>query len=279
MGDYLKGNTWSAIYQSILGVGGTGGDHVGLTASEKDVWTDDGAGSKTLAAFQLSSDTLLMSSTNNLAFGDLGTYINQSGDGVLNLSSDGSIVLDAASVINLDSDDGVWDFKDNETSLLQIIGSSSDVVFQPQQTDKDIIFQEDGDTEIARFDSSATSLLMASGKKIEFADAGEYISSDAADLTIASGGDINLTATGDVNIPSGVGVTFGHASNQKIEGDGTDLNVSATGSIVLTSTKGDVDAIKLNTSDAAGGIDIDAGTGGIDILSAGQIDIVVSDVD
>lgn len=274
MGDYLKGSTWSEVYQSILGVGAAA-DHAGLTASEKDVWTDDGAGSKTLAAFQLSSDTLLMRSTNNLAFGDLGTYINQSGDGVLNVSSDGSIVFDAATAINLDSDSGVFDFKDDGTSLLQLTGSSSDVVFQPQVLNKDIIFKEDGGTEIARFDSSAESLLMASGKKIEFADTGEYITGDGTDLTIASGGDINLTAVGDINIPSSVGVTFG-SDNQKIEGDGTDLNVSATGSIILASSEATGDAIKLNASNVAGGIDIDAGTGGIDILSVNQIDIDTS---
>ena len=274
MGDYLKGNTWSEVYQSILGVGAAA-DHNGLTETEKDVWTDDGAGSRNLAAFQLSSDTLLMRSINNLAFGDLDTYINQDGDGVLNLSSDGSIVFDAATAINLDSDSGVFDFKDGGTSLLQITGSSSDIIFQPQQTNKDIIFKEDLGTEIARFDSSAESLLIASGKKVEFADTGEYITGDGTDLTIASGGDIDLTATGDVNIPSSVGVTFG-SDYQKIEGDGTDLNVSAKGSLVLESSEATGDAIKLNASNVAGGIDIDAGTGGIDILSVNQIDIDTS---
>jgi len=55
-------------------------------------------------------------------------------------------------------------------------------------------------TEVFRLDSSASSLFIASGKKIEFADTGEYITSDGTDLTMASGADILLTPTGNVGI-------------------------------------------------------------------------------
>ncbi len=61
-------------------------------------------------------------------------------------------------------------------------------------------------TEVARIDSSAASLLIASGKKIEFADTGEYITSDATDLTIASGGDILLDSTTDLVLDAANGV-------------------------------------------------------------------------
>ena len=44
------------------------------------------------------------------------------------------------------------------------------------------------------------SILMASGKKIEFADTGEYISGDTNDLTIASGRHIVLSSTSNVGI-------------------------------------------------------------------------------
>ena len=54
-------------------------------------------------------------------------------------------------------------------------------------------------TEVARIDASASSLFMASGKKIEYGHADEYISGNATDLTIASGGHLDLAVTGEVD--------------------------------------------------------------------------------
>ena len=42
---------------------------------------------------------------------------------------------------------------------------------------------------------SQESLLIASGKKIEFVDTEEYISSNGTDLSIVSGGDVDITST------------------------------------------------------------------------------------
>ena len=62
-------------------------------------------------------------------------------------------------------------------------------------------------TEVARIDASKSSLLMASGKKIEFGAPEEYISGDTANLTITSGGNLNIDATGQVEF-DGCGVGF-----------------------------------------------------------------------
>ena len=93
------------------------------------------------------------------------------------------------------------------------------------------------------------SVRVTSTNKLYINDVGdEYISGDATDLTIASGNDLNLTATTDINIPASVGLTFGHASNQKIEGDGTDLSIDATGNINVTSTVDEAASIYLHAN-------------------------------
>ena len=154
---------------------------------------------------------------------------------------------------------------------------------------------EDGDaTASALFLATDSALISGNGTKLYFydADGGEHISADSsANLTIAAGvdinltagTDINLTAGTDVNIPANVGLTFGHASNQKIEGNGTDLAIDATGNINITSTVNETDSIKIeedsgtdgtikiyaNTGSGADSINLLSDVGGI-TLSAGN---------
>ena len=111
MSNYLKGNTWSTVYTQVLGVGATG-THGGLDSSLDDVWTDDGAGSKNLAAFQLSTVALQMTGTNKLHFNDDGVYIHSLSDGKLNLVADGEIDFATA------------DFDINATGNVTIDGSA-----------------------------------------------------------------------------------------------------------------------------------------------------------
>ena len=54
MTDFLKGNTPATIYKQLLGVGAAG-DHAGLTASLKQVFTDDGAGGATASSIKIST--------------------------------------------------------------------------------------------------------------------------------------------------------------------------------------------------------------------------------
>ena len=72
-GNYLKGGTPSEIYQQLLAIGAST-DHAGLTASAKEVWTDDGAGSKNLAPFTMSTGEIIMTSTKKMAVGDTGDF-------------------------------------------------------------------------------------------------------------------------------------------------------------------------------------------------------------
>jgi len=146
---------------------------------------------------------------------------------------------------------------------------------------------QDGDaTDSVLSLATDSALISGNGTKLYFydADGGEHISADnSANLTIAAGTDINLTAGTDVNIPANVGLTFGHASNQKIEGNGTDLAIDATGNINITSTVNETDSIKIeensgtdgtikiyaNTGSGADSINLLSDVGGI-TLSAGN---------
>ena len=103
----------------------------------------------------------------------------------------------------------------------------------------------------------------------------------------AAGEDINITATGSsVNVSStedaalAVYLSANGGSSETIrlrsfQGTGAgaiDLLASA-GGITLTGALASGDAINLNASDAAGGIDIDAGTGGVIVDTTGAISL------
>ena len=118
---------------------------------------------------------LLVNSTRQLQFGDSGTYINQSGDGVLNLTSDTEIELNATTLdINANVDisgtltvAGALDFGDLDISNVGSIAldtitndgtdltldSSGDIIFDADG--KDIILK-DGGTEFGRLKTSAS---------------------------------------------------------------------------------------------------------------------------
>ena len=194
--------------------------------------------------------------------------------------SAGDLTLDVAGNIVMNADGGAVEIKDDAVSLLKIENSTSNVVLRPGTADKDILFKSDDNVLIATLDSTATSLLMAQSKKIEFADSGEYIYSDGTDLKIGSGGDIDLTATTNINIPSNVGLTFG-ADTLKISSDGTNITQTSSGTTTIDSdgimTLGgsslDIDAdggagsgaISINTNDTTNGLSLATSTAGVPI--------------
>jgi hypothetical protein len=81
----LGSQSIASSYEQLLHVDRDGGGDTTNHVSVKD--GDNG----TTFGFTIASDALMMSSTNRLEFGDTGTYIHQSADGVLDLVSDGSI--------------------------------------------------------------------------------------------------------------------------------------------------------------------------------------------
>ena len=134
-----------------------------------------------------------------------------------------SLTLDVVGDLILDADGGNITLKDGGTHGLDIANSSGDWTIKPLTTDKDIIFAEDGGNEIARLDSSAEALLMATDKKIEFRDNTEYIHSGAdGHLDHVAATEIHLTAP-TVNIDAS---TQTNVSNDLYVGG--DLHVNGT---------------------------------------------------
>ena len=262
MGNYLKGETPSTIYKQLLSVGGSA-DRVGLTASLKDVWTDDGAGSKNLAPFQLSTAALSFSTTKQLQFRDTAIYLNSSTDGQLDIVADTEVQVTTAA------------FDVNASGAVTIDGSSVGVTGTTTLNSATTVSG-------ALTCSSTTALngitTLGSGIALRFADSGEYISGDGTNLTLGSGADINLTATSDINVPQDVGITFGD-DGEKIEGDGTNLAVTSSGALNMTGAaastwKTTSGLINIDSEDST--VEID-GHGGVNIVgNAAEVDITTT---
>lgn len=102
------------------------------------------------------------------------------------------------------------------------------------------------------------------------ANAVRIVASDAAgglDLDAGTGG-VAIDSTGAISLDGAA------ASNFAVSGAGIDLTLdSAAGRLVLTGGEAAADAVRVQADDAAGGIDVDAGTGGIAVDSTGAISL------
>ena len=112
----LGSQSIASSYEQLLHVDADGGGNGTTHVSVKD--GDNG----TTFGFTIASDALMMTSTNRLEFGDNGTYIHQSADGVLDLVSDSEIELNGTIDINgavtmdggnvtINDDSGDYDFR------------------------------------------------------------------------------------------------------------------------------------------------------------------------
>lgn len=107
-------------------------------------------------------------------------------------------------------------------------------------------------------------------------DAGEAVA-DAITINAsnAAGGiDVNA-GTGGITVDTTAGFSIDSAAASNITLTGTDdLTVNNTGgSLILQSNEAAADAVRIYGSNAAGGVDIDSGTGGIAIDSQGAVSI------
>jgi hypothetical protein len=102
------------------------------------------------------------------------------------------------------------------------------------------------------------------------ADAINIVASNAAggiDIDSGTGGFI-VDSTGAISLDGAL------ASNFTVTGAGADITVNSTGGrVVVDGGEAAADAIRLNASNAAGGIDVDAGTGGINYLTTGVLSL------
>jgi len=130
-------------------------------------------------------------------------------DGVEIALSSGQFTLDIAGDISLDAGGGDIKYKTGGVEYLRITNSSNDVIFGNRVTDKDIIFKEDGGTEVFRMDSSDECLLVTSGDL-------KFGNTNHAHITVSpvSGTD---TAGKDLVIQSGQGTGTGAGGGMQFQ--------------------------------------------------------------
>ena len=259
MTDFLKGNTPSAIYQQLLGVGGAD-DHNGLTATLKQVFTDNGAGASNASSIKISTTALRVESSNQLRFRDDAIYIYSSGDTILNLVADGEIDLATAAVDinattslaldNTNTSNGVTINTATSGSPISIGHSTSETTINDNLT-------------VTGTTAHTGAVTMATGVKLQFVDGNEYLSGNSAILTLGSSSTIHLDATTDVTIPNNIGLIFGDAG-EKIEGNGTKLDIMSSGALELTGAANSIwktTSGSINIDSEASTVEVDGNSG------------------
>lgn len=195
-----------------------------------------------------------------------GVDIN-AGTGGATLDSTGAVSIDAAAASNF-TVTGAFDL-----SLLSTAGS---IVMAGGEAAADAI-NIDASNAAGGIDVDAgtggIAIDTTGALSLDSAAASNFTVTGAFDLTLASSaGSVNITAGESANDSIVIESTAGGidilASGAAA---GEDIDITATGSSVnITSTEAAGDAIVINASDAAGGVDIQAGTGSIN-LASGQI--------
>lgn len=111
-----------------------------------------------------------------------------------------TISSSAGNDLQFDSNSGDFRFQKASAETLRIKNASDDVVFQPRQTGKDIVFQaQNSNQEIARFDSDKEVLAINTNKKLTFdgtTSQSEYISGDGTNLSIDSSNKVLILSGG-----------------------------------------------------------------------------------
>lgn len=187
-------------------------------------------------------DKLEIDDGNNSIDVDLSLGMNIVAAQSLTASVGTNFKVDAGGDILLDADGGDIEFLDGGTSLFKISNSSTDVVLQPQASDKDIIFKEDGGNEIARFNSSEEALRFPANKEIQFVGGASKIFGEV---------------DGEIVIDGGV-------------------KVEVTGSLVALYSETKGDNIRIRAGNVDTGVDIDAGNTASGSFNAGYIQITGS---
>jgi len=256
----LGAQSIASSYEQLLHVDADGGGNSTTHVSVKD--GDNG----TTFGFTIASDALMMSSTNRLEFGDTGTYIFQSADGVLDLVSDTEIEINATTI----DMNGALDLSGNAqlsgTVTVGADGSGTDVIFYSGTTGDNLTWDASDEKLIITGTDSQTALDVADGNVSitdDLAvDGTSNLDNTDIDGTLAvDGATISLDATTSFNIDnsntsngitigtatSAVPISIGHATSETTVND----NLSVTGDMAVDGTA------NLDEVDIDGAVQID----------------------
>ncbi len=190
---------------------------------------------------------VLLNSTSQLQFGDSGTYIHQSADGVLDLVSDTEIEINATTIdIN-----GAADISGNLAvgGTLGVTGATT------------LAATSFGDANITNVGNIALDSISADGTDIAVA----VSDNSATALTIKQGSNPYLiidTGDGDESVAIGTGVngtaiSIGHTTSETTIND----NLTVTGDLTVNGSTTTVDTANLAVKDSLVGLNTGASTG------------------
>jgi hypothetical protein len=285
------GSTLQAVYESgnTIDADATDGD-IAFTVDSVD-FTVDGSGT---AGSVLFGQTTALASFEADASGAISFSAGASSDftvtsGNLDLSaSDADINIDAYADLDLDGDtvhmNSVGQMDVLAGGLLNI-GSTGGNVAMGAVTGSVVIGSAKAASDALQLQASDA----AAGGIDIYAGGGGIDAYTSASVSIEAGASSDFTVTGDLDLSAsadldldGATVHMDSSGQMDIVG-GNVLNMSATlgdltvdavaGSLILDSGEAAADAVRIVASDAAGGIDIDAGTGGIDAYTMGNLEL------
>jgi len=274
----LGAQSIASSYEQLLHVDADGGGNSTTHVSVKD--GDNG----TTFGFTIASDALMMSSTNRLEFGDTGTYIFQSADGVLDLVSDTEIEINATTI----DMNGALDLSGNAqlsgTVTVGADGSGTDVIFYSGTAGDNLTWDASDEKLIITGTNGQTALDVADGNVsiTDDLDVNGTTNLDAVDIdgNVQLDGTFTVGTDGsgqDVILYSGTaGDNFTwDSSEEKLTITGTngqtaldvaDGNVSITDDLAVDGTS------NLDNTDIDGTLAVDGATISLDATTSFNID-------
>jgi hypothetical protein len=131
----------------------------------------------------------LIPGTGKLLFNDDGTFIQSSTDGLLDIVSDGQVMV-TGSGIQLDTGPGTVQLRRDASTYLEFIKTGDGAVLSSSVHNSDIVLNGNNGAEVFRVDSSVNALQVATAQKLQFRDTGIFAQSP-------SDGHLNISADGD----------------------------------------------------------------------------------
>ena len=191
---------------------------------------------------------VLLNSTNQLQFGDSGTYIHQSADGVLDLVSDNIVEINGTTIdingavdmsstlgvtgkITADAGIDIDNFNIDGTTIALSSGDMTIDVAGDINLDAggaDIVLKDDG-TQYGAFTNSSSNLIIKSGSTTS-------ATFDGANVTFAG----TVSPTSHLDMPDSAIIKLGTGDDLQIQHDGTNsLIANSTGTLkIATETSG-----------------------------------------
>ena len=270
VGDVGDINLNSTLASIVLTAGEAVSDAINVDATAGGVDVDC-ALQLSLTSTQAAADALRLLASNAAGGLDVDT-----GTGGMTLDTTGGISLDAADPSNF-TVTGVSDDLTLNSTLGRVVVAGGEAVSNAVD-----VSAPAGGIEIDTGGVAGTGdITVTSALSSIVVTAGEAVD-DAIDISATNGGveiDANGAAgTGDISLTSTL-ASIVLTANEAVD-DAIDINSISGGvdvdcvlQLALTSSEAASDAIRIHASNAAGGIDIDAGTGGIDIDTTGPFTV------